>query len=37
MITINNKILKNYGKPFIVAEAGVNYNGGNSYGYQEVF
>ena len=27
MITINNKILKNYGKPFVVAEAGVNHNG----------
>ena len=27
MITINNKILKNYGNPFIVAEAGVNHNG----------
>ena len=27
MITINNRILKNYGKPFIVAEAGINHNG----------
>jgi len=27
MITFNNRILKNYGKPFIVAEAGVNHNG----------
>jgi sialic acid synthase SpsE len=33
MITISNKILKNHGKPFIVAEAVVNYNGGYSYGY----
>ena len=27
MITINNIILNNYGKPFIVAEAGINHNG----------
>ena len=27
MVIINNRILKNYGKPFIVAEAGVNHNG----------
>ena len=27
MITINNRILKNYGSPFIVAEAGINHNG----------
>ena len=27
MIEINNQELKNYGKPFIVAEAGINHNG----------
>lgn len=27
MIKINNKKLENYGKPFIVAEAGINHNG----------
>ena len=27
MIKINNQELKNYGKPFIVAEAGINHNG----------
>jgi len=27
MVKINGKTLKNYGKPFIVAEAGINHNG----------
>lgn len=27
MVEINNKELRNYGKPFIVAEAGINHNG----------
>jgi len=27
MIKINNQELKNYGKPFVVAEAGINHNG----------
>ena len=27
MIEINNYELKNYGKPFIVAEVGINHNG----------
>lgn len=27
MIEINNQVLKNYGRPFIVAEAGINHNG----------
>ena len=27
MVEINNQKLKNYGKPFIVAEAGINHNG----------
>ena len=27
MIKINNNVLKNYGKPFVVAEAGINHNG----------
>ena len=27
MIKINNQELKNFGKPFVVAEAGINHNG----------
>ena len=27
MIEINNQKLQNYGKPFIVAEVGINHNG----------
>jgi N,N'-diacetyllegionaminate synthase len=27
VININNRILKNYGKPFLIAEAGINHNG----------
>ena len=27
MVTINNHVLRNFGEPFIVAEAGINHNG----------